>query len=164
MTDRNYFQCTACGCRVITRTAIGHSSSQSFTFGCPGCGVELYFLMRIEPEVLGWQYLDLGNLMEISHDESIQFRFDLDPETLVRKQIEGRPIMDLTAWMHMHQLVSDRAKYEEVRTMRLSVLKQFRPILDRAITYLLKHDLPKLRIELSSIEADPGPGGAIFIL
>jgi len=156
MTERNYFQCTACDCRVITRTAIGHSSSQSFTFACPSCGVELHFLMRIKPEVLGWEYLDLTNLQEVAPDESIQFRFDLDPETLVRKQIVGRPTIEHTAWMHMHLLVKDRAEYENVRNMRLGALRQFRPVLDRAVTYLLKNNLPKLRSELASIEADPG--------
>lgn len=150
MTSRCHFECTACGCRIITRAAIGHSSYQFFAFPCPECSVELAFGMRIDPP-RDWEYTDFKNVSPIDPDESVKYSFDLDPECLVRRDISHTPGPQLTPWMQTLRFVRDIAEYDEYRNTRLHAIKNIWPSLERAFAFLGTSNKESLIRELDEL-------------
>lgn len=166
MTDRHYFECSACKVHIITRTAIGHGKYQAFVFPCPGCGIELKFGMRIFPEripknpELGgklpilWEYTDFKNTVEIGQDESAPYTLSFDPENVVSLKAKHGQKVQLTPWMESMTLVADFAEYDEIRKMRLGAINDFGEPLERATTYLLNGNQSALVSSLREIRPE----------
>ncbi len=56
MASRKPLECIECGCKTITRSALGRGNYQEFAFPCPGCGIEIRFGMNLYPDEARWDY------------------------------------------------------------------------------------------------------------
>ena len=62
-------QCSVCGTKTITRTAIIDITYQEFAFPCPGCSVEIRF--GITTNAPDWEYTKLINAIHLGSNEGI---------------------------------------------------------------------------------------------
>lgn len=78
--SRRSLQCRACQTRVVTRTAIGHSSPQEQKFPCPTCGVIISYSLIIDLKKPKFSYSDLQNARWIETEKEGDKEVFFDPE------------------------------------------------------------------------------------
>ena len=69
MISRFCVQCSVCGTKTITRTAVIDILYQEFAFPCPGCSVEIRFGMTTHAP--NWEYIKLINAKPVDWSEDI---------------------------------------------------------------------------------------------
>jgi predicted RNA-binding Zn-ribbon protein involved in translation (DUF1610 family) len=61
MINRRRLKCVSCGTRITTRTGIGHANVQKHKFACPGCGVEIGYVLDLDQEAVTFEYREPSN-------------------------------------------------------------------------------------------------------
>jgi hypothetical protein len=123
--NRRYIECSTCGARAMTRTAIGHSDWQEFAFPCPKCGVEIRFGMKLDQQkpdftydfLNGANWLDDGTNHEVQH---IQY---LDGENLIPKDMRG----GFSPFLATSMLLKDPIEFLKERDLRFFASQQIWP-------------------------------------
>jgi hypothetical protein len=131
MTNRNALECSECGTKTITRTAIGHGDYQEFAFPCPGCGIEIRFGMKLFPLEARWEYLKPTNSKWIDSEDGITNQIKLDGESLI-------PIGDQTIIMPFLRtalLAKEPETFIAFQSLRFMVTGTLWPIVEKALHY-----------------------------
>ncbi len=56
MINRKRLKCVSCGATTITRTGVGHGTVQKHKFSCPGCGVEIGYVLHLDQKAITLEY------------------------------------------------------------------------------------------------------------
>ena len=154
--NRNYLQCSVCKEKIITRTAIAHTSYQEFAFPCPNCGVEIRFGMKIGQRRPSIKYTTPSNAKWINVDNSIRNVEVFDAEALnpIQKHRYFSPF-SATALLPQNMPLFARQ-----RTLRLHIVRNIWPIIQKLEIHLTRKqwhlfDKQFKKIDLDNIPSTP---------
>lgn len=147
MINRRSLRCISCGQRTITRTGIGHADVQKHKFACPGCRVEIGFVLNLDQTAITLEYEKPGNAEwddgEDPGDPEILFY----PELMVPKQLPyGLSPFVATVGHH-----TDIQQYQQMEAVRRAFKEKLWPTLQRAYVHLENENLDLLKKECATL-------------
>ncbi len=132
MINRKRLKCVSCGTRTITRTGIGHGIVQKHKFACPGCGVEIGYVLNLDQTAVSIDYEAPSNAEwdegEDPGDNEILFY----PELMVPKHLPYG-LSPFVATFGNHK---DIQEYQKIEAARRHFKEKFWPALERAYIHL----------------------------
>jgi hypothetical protein len=79
--NRNYLQCSVCGARTITQTALNYADYLEFAFPCHGCAVEIRFGLELHPPNV--KYVKIINAEWVGRDDTTAHKEVFDADHLI---------------------------------------------------------------------------------
>lgn len=131
MINRNPLVCTACGVKVITRTAIGHGERQEHVFPCPGCGVEISFVLEIDQKKVNFRYRKPKNGRWVRSEKGAAYVLLFDAESMVPHNL---PDFISPFIATVGNLIDPRA-YMRDESMRRHFRESQWPVIERLIVH-----------------------------
>ncbi len=151
MINRNYLVCDSCATKVMVRTAIGHGYKQEHSFDCPGCGVEIRYILDIDQENVSLSYREPHNAHWTSDDTGVVKVLTFDAELAVPRNLP--PF--ISPFIATAFNISDLDKYRTEETFRWQWRENFWPITERLMVHwergndaLFDQDLARLELPL----------------
>src|SRR5271165_3255372 len=114
MINRKRLKCVSCGTRVVTRTGVGHGTIQKHKFACPGCGVEIGYVLNLDQKAVTLKYDDPSNAEWCDGEEVGDREVLFYPELMVPKDLPS-PISPFIATFGNHKNLEEYQKIEAAR-------------------------------------------------
>ena len=153
MINRRMIRCVSCGSLAVTRTGIGHGAKQIHKFPCPGCGVEIGFVLNLDQEAVKFDYEDPTNASwddaaeEAESTPTVLFY----PELMIPKGLQY-PISPFIATFGEFK---DLPAYQQEEALRRHIKEERWPVLMRVYTHFENGNLQLLEKEAATISKNP---------
>ncbi len=133
MIDRNVLRCESCDGITLIRTAIGHRSRQTHRFPCPGCDIEIVYVVLLDQDTTEFRYERprnghwlTGSAADATDDEHLAV-LTFDSELLAEREGVFSPFMSAMGRFYDYQAFE---RDEELRhTLRTTIWDPLRQLL-----------------------------------
>jgi hypothetical protein len=149
MINRRTIRCVSCGTLTVTRTGIGHGTKQIHKFPCPGCGVEIGFVLNLDQEAVKFDYEVPTNAswedatQETETTPTVLFY----PELMIPKGLQY-PISPFIATSGEFKNLPE---YQQEESSRRHIKEKIWPVLMRIYTHFENGNLQILEKEAATI-------------
>jgi hypothetical protein len=147
MINRRSLRCISCGQRTITRTGIGHADIQKHKFACPGCGVEIGFVLNLDQTAVTFEYEKPINAEWNEDEDPGDPQVLFYPELMVPKQLPN----GLSPFIATFGCHKDIGQYQQVEAARRLFKEKLWPTLQRAYVHLENGNLDLLKKECETL-------------
>ena len=134
MIVRNQLACVACGAIIVTRTAVGYRDSQTYTFNCPKCGIEIGYVFRTDQKNISYSFDEPSNAKWVESEEGAVATLSFDAHTPVPNELpEG-----ITPFIATAFYIENRKAYSDEEGKRLHWIRDEWPYCERLMIHLGK--------------------------
>ena len=146
-------RCISCDSLTITRTGIGHGTKQIHKFPCPGCGIEIGFVLNLDQEAVKFDYEKPTNA---SWDDAAEETEAIPtvlfyPELMIPKGLQ----YPLSPFLATFGEFKDLPAYQKEEDVRRRIKERIWPALLRVYTHFENGNLRLLEKEAAAISKNP---------
>lgn len=153
MINRRMIRCVSCDSLTIKRTGIGHGTKQIHKFPCPGCGIEIGFVLNLDQEAVKVDYEEPtnGSWDDAAEETEAIPTVLFYPELMIPKGLQ----YPLSPFLATFGEFKDLGAYQGEEDVRRRIKEKIWPALLRAYTHFENGNLQLLAKEGAAISKNP---------